>query len=136
VFVLGQFTHGLSRLIHRPQFKKALTYDKICRKIRPHREHVLIITDEVDDFLDRDKLVFNICSNKANSFDRDTMEYFHEASNAAYHGRQFSKEFFQSSPNPAYWKELYEKFVVIHTEIQDASKSLNKSFGEHILCTL
>ena len=73
-------------------FKKALTYDKICRKMRPHREHVLVVCDEVDagtrlghrashtqgptpltplplsaqvdDFLDRDKLVFNICSNK------------------------------------------------------------------------
>ena len=33
------------------QFKKALTYDKICQKIRPHREHILVIADEVDDFL-------------------------------------------------------------------------------------
>lgn len=33
------------------QFKKALTYDKICKKIRPHREHILIVADEVDDFL-------------------------------------------------------------------------------------
>ena len=29
-------------------FKKALTYDKICRKMRPHREHVLVVCDEVD----------------------------------------------------------------------------------------
>ena len=33
------------------QFKKALTYDKICRKIRPHREQILVVVDEVDDFL-------------------------------------------------------------------------------------
>ena len=50
------------------QFKKALTYDDICAKVRPHREHFLVVVDEVDDFLDADKLVFNICSNKANAF--------------------------------------------------------------------
>lgn len=33
------------------QFKKALTFDKICKKIRPHREHILVVADEVDDFL-------------------------------------------------------------------------------------
>lgn len=33
------------------QFKKALTYDKICKKVRPHREHILVVADEVDDFL-------------------------------------------------------------------------------------
>ena len=27
------------------------TDDKICKKIRPHREHILIVADEVDDFL-------------------------------------------------------------------------------------
>ena len=112
------------------QFKKALTYDKICKKIMPHREHILIVADEVDDFLDRDKLVFNICSNKANAFDRDILEYFHEVSLAAYHGREYKPSFFRSSPNPAYWRELYLKFLAIHNEIQDASKSLNKSFGK------
>eukprot|EP00976_Prorocentrum_cordatum_P115961 1196091-Prorocentrum_minimum.AAC.3 len=39
------------------QFKKALTYDTICAKVHPHRERVLVVADEVDDFLDRDKLV-------------------------------------------------------------------------------
>eukprot|EP00804_Cyclotella_cryptica_P011896 CCRYP_004399-RA/>CCRYP_004399-RA protein AED:0.06 eAED:0.06 QI:211/0.78/0.8/1/0.71/0.6/15/1860/1813 len=111
------------------QFKKALTYDKICRKIRPHREHILVIADEVDDFLDRDKLVFNICSNKANAFNLQTMEFFHEVSMSAYHGLEHSQDFFSSSQNPDYWKELHEKFVAIHNEIQDASKSLNTSFG-------
>ena len=33
-------------------------------------EHVVDDADEVDDFLDRDKLVFNICSNKSNAFDK------------------------------------------------------------------
>jgi len=42
-------------------FKKALTFDKICNKIYNYRDNILLIVDEVDDFLDRDKLVFNIC---------------------------------------------------------------------------
>lgn len=112
------------------QFKKALTYDKICKKIRPHRERILVVADEVDDFLDRDKLVFNICSNKANAFDRNTLEYFYEVSHAAYHGIECRPIFF-ASPNPAYWKELYSKFLAIYHEIQDASKSLNKNFGKN-----
>jgi hypothetical protein len=33
------------------QFKKAFTYDKICRKVMPHRDHFLVVADEVDDFL-------------------------------------------------------------------------------------
>jgi hypothetical protein len=32
-------------------FKKALTYDAICSKVYPHRENILILADEVDDFL-------------------------------------------------------------------------------------
>jgi hypothetical protein len=35
------------------QFKKALTYDAICAKVRPFREHILVVADEIDDFLDR-----------------------------------------------------------------------------------
>lgn len=76
--------------------------------------------------------MFNICSNKANSFDRDTLEYFHEVSQAAYSQAAYHTSYFQSSPNPAYWKELHSKFLAISLEIQDASKSLNKSFGEHL----
>jgi hypothetical protein len=112
------------------QFKKALTYDKICNKIRPHRERILVIADEVDDFLDRDKLVFNICSNAANAFSMQTLEFFHEVSRSVYHGSAFDPVPFVSSPNPQYWSDLHEKFVAIHSEIQDASKSLNKSFGK------
>lgn len=33
------------------QFKKALTYDAICQKVYSHRKHILVIADEVDDFL-------------------------------------------------------------------------------------
>lgn len=43
------------------QFKKALTDDEICEKIKKVKDNILLIIDEVDDFLDRDKLVFNIC---------------------------------------------------------------------------
>lgn len=38
------------------QFKKSLTYDSICSKVYPHRERILVIADEVDDFLG--KIVF------------------------------------------------------------------------------
>ena len=34
-------------------FKKALTNDTICTKVRPNRKNILVVTDEVDDFLDR-----------------------------------------------------------------------------------
>ena len=47
-----------------------MTNDEICAKVWPNRERILVVADEVDDFLDRDKLVFNICSNKNNAFDR------------------------------------------------------------------
>jgi hypothetical protein len=72
--------------------------------------------------------VFNICSNKANTFDQNTLEYFYEVSQAAYNAIECRPIFFASA-NPSYWKELYSKFLAIHREIQDASKSLNKSFG-------
>jgi hypothetical protein len=118
------------------QFKKALTYDKICRKVWPLREHILVLADEVDDFLDRDKLVFNICSNKPNAFDRPTLELYFEISKAAYWSEPCSDALFDASGNPQYWRQLVDKFAAIHTEIQDASKSVNKAFGifnEHTL---
>jgi len=111
-------------------FKKALTYDPICAKIWPHREHILVVADEVDDFLDRDKLVFNICSNKSNSFDRNTLERYFEVSRAVYSGAAACPEAaFDGTTNVAYWQQLFSKFGAIHTEIQDASRSINKSFG-------
>lgn len=62
--------------------KKALTVDQICSKVWPNREKILLIIDEVDDFLDRDKLVFNICSNKNNDFEKLTLERYYEISKA------------------------------------------------------
>jgi hypothetical protein len=118
------------------QFKKALTYDKICAKVWQYRERFLVLTDEVDDFLDRDKLVFNICSNKSNTFDRATLELYFEVSHAAYNAQPPPEALFASSSNPEYWSQLYEKLCAIHAEIQDASKSVNKAFGifnEHTL---
>jgi hypothetical protein len=111
-------------------FKKALTHDPICAKIWPHREHILVVADEVDDFLDRDKLVFNICSNKSNSFDRSTLERYFEVSRAVYSGAATCPEAAcDGTPNVDYWQQLFSKFGAIHTEIQDASRSINKSFG-------
>ena len=31
--------------------------------------------------------------------------------------------------NPEYWVELHGKFAAIHLEVQEKSKSINKSFG-------
>ena len=39
----------------------------------------------MDDFLERDKLVFNVCSNKANAFTRPTLDCYYAISRAAYH---------------------------------------------------
>jgi hypothetical protein len=74
--------------------------------------------------------VFNICSNKSNAFDRPTLDLFFEVSRAAYHGTRCPDESLDSSRNPDYWKELFNKFGAIHAEIQDASRSINKNFGE------
>ena len=110
------------------QFKKALTYDAICAKVWPMRDRVLVLVDEVDDFLDRDKLVFNICSNKGNAFDRDTLARYHAASRAAYEASPDAGAG-AGARNPSYWTELAAKFAAIHAEVQDASRSINKSFG-------
>jgi hypothetical protein len=108
--------------------KKALTNDSICTKLRPFRERVLLLVDEVDDFLDRDKLVFNSASNQNNQFDRPTLDLFFSVSRAAYN-KSSCPSASEDSNNPNYWKDLYDKFCAIHTEIKDASKSINKNFG-------
>ena len=113
-------------------FKKALTFDEICQKVRPHRERILVVVDEVDDFLDRDKLVFNICSNKSNAFNKETLDLYYEVSRSVYKGEGCSREFNQivdDAANPSYWRSLHEKSSAIHSEIQEKSKSINKSFG-------
>ena len=61
----------------------------VCAKVRPYREHMLVLVDEVDDFLDRDKLVFNICSNKGNDFQQPTLERYFQTSRAVYQGAPF-----------------------------------------------
>jgi len=81
------------------------------------------------EIVDRNKLVFNICSNKNNAFDRDTLDLFFEVSRAAYNDLLPPSTQLESSPNPIYWKQLFDKFRAIHEEIQDASRSINKSFG-------
>jgi len=111
------------------QFKRALTYDKICNKVQPYREHMLVVADEVDDFLDRDKLVFNICSNKNNSFDKPTLELYFEVSRAAYRSEPCPAGLLEAVMNSEYWTRLHEKFAAIHAEIQEASRSVNKAFG-------
>ena len=111
-------------------FKKALTDPKICAKVRPHREHILLLVDEVDDFLDRDKLVFNVCSNTANSFKKSTLEHFFEVSRAVYNHQPFpASNLPVASTNVAYWQHLHMKCNAIHAEVQEKSKSINKSFG-------
>ena len=112
-------------------FKKALTYDSICKKVWPRRENILVVADEVDDFLDRNKLVFNICSNKNNDFERPILDLFFEVSRAAYNQSGCPPS--ETVANPEYWAQLYKKFVAIHAEIQDASRSINKSFGTYNL---
>lgn len=113
------------------RFKRALTYDSICSKVRPAREHMLLVLDEVDDFLDRDKLVFNICSNQSNSFAKTTLESYFEVSRAVYQ-REACPAITQDpqvTANPEYWRQLHDKFGAIHEEVQEKSKSINKSFG-------
>ena len=48
---------------------------------------------------------------------------------ATYHSHPCPDAAVASSANPDYWKQLYDKFGAIHGEIQDASRSINKSFG-------
>eukprot|EP00937_MAST-01D_sp_MAST-1D-sp2_P002830 g2830.t1 len=114
------------------QFKRALTDDRISNKVWPHRKHILVVADEVDDFLERDKLVFKIASNKASNFDRPTLALYFEVARAAYLGDAGARvvdALIDAAPNPTYWRQLLGKFRAIHAEIQDASRSVNKSFG-------
>lgn len=54
---------------------------------------------------------------------------FYETSRAAYHGSDLPEGIVAQSANPEYWNHLSHKFRAIHEEIQDASRSINKSFG-------
>lgn len=88
-----------------------------------------MVVDEVDDFLDRDKLVFNICSNQANAFKKSILEHYFEVSRAVYRSEACPRAALAEASNPTYWEQLHEKFGAIHEEIQEKSKSINKSFG-------
>ena len=95
---------------------------------------MLVVVDEVDDFLERDKLVFNICSNKANAFAKGTLDCYLETCRAVYRNeapRVFLRAAFASSGNPEYWQHLHRKIATIHEEAQDKSKSVNKAFTVH-----
>ena len=118
-------------------FKKALTNDKICAKVRPNRKNILVLVDEVDDFLDRDKLVFNICSSKNNALQKPVLARYLEVCRAVYRQQPFPGEEVLTKPeNLEYWEQLHEKLCCIHNEIHEKSKSINKNFGifnEHTL---
>ena len=98
-----------------------------------------MVADEVDDFLDRDKLVFNICSNKGNAFGKETLESYFEVSRAVYLGEAYPEATLASSRNPEYWRQLHAKFGAIHLEIEtdavdelelaSVKKQLKKSMG-------
>ena len=179
------------------QFKRALTDDRIAKKVWPYRQHVLVVADEVDDFLERDKLVFKIASNKPSDLDRPTLALYFETARAAYRSGQAEvaaaaaaagasaaavtgavtgaaagaggaatppeaaptagapqlpasprrgrlrpeqaasaaaaesarigveiHSALGASPNPAYWRQLLEKFGAIHAEIQEQVRRL------------
>jgi len=73
--------------------------------------------------------VFNICSNKSNAFAKPTLESYYEVSRAVYHGEACPAGVLASADNPEYWSQLHAKLAAIHVEVQDKSKSINKSFG-------
>jgi hypothetical protein len=62
----------------------------------------------------------------SNSFDRQTLDLYFEIARAVYRADPFPGNGLGWSE---YWKRLYIKFLAIHNEIQDASRSINKSFG-------
>jgi hypothetical protein len=95
--------------------------------MKRHRENILLLIDEVDDFLDREKLIFNICQNRNNDFNNEIIDAYFQCCTAAYYGRAAPDV--QQYQNPPYWRQFYEKSTQIHVEIQEKSKSINKSFG-------
>ena len=134
-----RFSHGFTKAVHTPMkqifvtsfnlFKKALTYDRICDKVWPHREHILVVLDEVDDFLDRDKLVFNICSNRSNAFDKPTLEHYFEVSRAVYKQKACPDASLDTAINPAYWKQLFDKYGAIHRRSKTRAARLTRASG-------
>ena len=57
------------------------------------------------------------------------LECYFEVSQATYRGEACPDATLASADNPGYWSQLHEKYAAIHLEIQDKSRSINKSFG-------
>ena len=85
---------------------------------------MLLVIDEVDDFLDPDKLVFNICTNTANAFDKPTLDGYYSVCRATHRGEPFEQSASACVPeaaaNPEYWRELHAKLGSIHLEVKHA----------------
>ena len=73
-----------------------------------------MLIDEVDDFLDRDKLIFNICQNKNNQFQQEVLDNYYEICKNVYE-KQAIIDF--SMENREYWKAFYLKSESINEEI-------------------
>ena len=74
--------------------------------------------------------MFNICSNKGNAFNKQTLESYFEVSRSVYRREAACPpSVVAGATNSTYWEQLHEKFGAIHLEIQEKSRSINKSFG-------
>jgi hypothetical protein len=104
-------------------FKKVLTFEQVATKVRLRQDRVIVLIDEVDDFLDREKLIFNICSNKVNEFNSGVIEKYYQLSQSVYDGGTVPPV------DDPYWKGLFSKWQQIHCDVLHKSKSINKSFG-------
>ena len=65
-----------------------MTYDAIRDKLRHYRDRVLVALNDVDVFLDRDRLVFNFCSNKKNDFRKPVLDSYFEVARAVSQARE------------------------------------------------
>ena len=74
--------------------------------------------------------MFNICSSKNNALEKTEIQQYLEVCRAVYQGQPFpDTRALRQAENLDYWHQLHKKLVCIHTEIQEKSKSINKSFG-------
>ena len=75
-------------------------------------------------------MVFNICSSKNNALDKAEIHCYLEVCRAVYRGEACPMAALEEqAENPGYWSQLHEKMGCIHAEVQEKSKSINKSFG-------
>ena len=75
--------------------------------------------------------MFNICSSKNNALEKGEIGRYLEVCRAVYQGLPCpdTKSLRQADCNFEYWHQLHDKLTCIHAEIQEKSKSINKSFG-------